>query len=251
MKILLEDQCAIVTGGGSGIGEGIARAFHEMGATLALIGRSDNVKDVAESLQSRDKPEVYPIKCDLGDDQQLNEGFSDAISRMGRVDVLVNSHGITYVHPALEHGLKEWRETLNVNATAVFQLCVLAARDMKKRGKGKIINIASAYSVLGGLNVSAYTASKGAVAQLTKALSNELASSGININAIIPGYVRTGLNRHIWDEPIRAKEVLGRIPAGRWGEPSDIAGAAIFLASYLSDYCNGSIIPVDGGFLAR
>jgi len=251
VKKLLEDQCVIVTGGGSGIGEGIARAYYEMGATLALIGRSDSVQDVANSLESKGKAKVYAIKCDLGDDEQLNDGFNDAIRKMGRVDVLVNSHGITHVAPALEHGLKEFRETLNINTTAVFQLCVLAARDMKTRGTGKIINIASAYSVLGGVNVSAYTASKGAVAQLTKALSNELASSGININAIIPGYVRTKLNKHIWDDPVRAKEVLGRIPAGRWGEPSDIAGAAIFLASFLSDYCNAAIIPVDGGFLAR
>ena len=170
---------------------------------------------------------------------------------LGAADVLVPCHGIVRAGDVLEQGSEVWAETIDSNLTSVYELCRLAAPSMIERGRGKIILIASMLSFFGGYRAAAYAASKGGVAQLTKALATELAPRGVNVNAIAPGYIRTDLNRHVWDDPARAGEVLARIPAGRWGEPDDVGGAAVFLASSASDYVHGSILPVDGGYLAR
>jgi 2-deoxy-D-gluconate 3-dehydrogenase len=242
----LSGRRAVVTGGGGGIGSGIAEALAGAGARVAVIGRSAAAEDVASRVDG------IAVRADLADREQLQRGFAEAVAALGGVDVLVASHGTLHAGPALELGLGAWDDTLEVNLTSVFELCRLAGEKMVPRGSGKIITIASMLSFQGGFRAAAYAASKGGVAQLTKALANEWAPHGVNVNAIAPGYVRTDLNRHIWrDDPERSQAVLGRVPAGRWGEPADLGGAAVFLASAASDYVHGIVLPVDGGWLAR
>ena len=174
-----------------------------------------------------------------------------AVKAFGKVDILVNNAGIIRRAPAIEYSAKDWDEVMAVNSRAVFFLCQAAARDMLRRKAGKIVNVASLLSFQGGVIVPAYSASKGAVAQLTKALANEWAPLGINVNAIAPGYMATDNTRALRDDPARSKAILDRIPAGRWGEPEDVAGAAVFLSSRASDYVNGHVLVVDGGWLSR
>jgi 2-deoxy-D-gluconate 3-dehydrogenase len=164
----------------------------------------------------------------------------------------VQSHGVTNAGAAIEQPLERWDETLEVNLTSVFELARLAAAPMLERGYGKIVNVASMLTFSGGFGAAMYAASKGGVGQLTKALANEWASRGVNVNAIAPGYIRTKLNQHIWrDDPVRTEQVTARLSAGRWGEPEDLQGALVFLCSRASDYLHGVILPVDGGYLAR
>ena len=241
----LSGRRALVTGGGGGIGAGIADALAGAGARVAVLGRS-GAPEVAARVGGID------VRADLSDRESLTSGYAEAVAALGGIDVLVAGHGTLHAGPALELGLEAWDDTLEVNLTSVFELCRLAGRDMLPRRAGKIITVASMLSFQGGFRAAAYAASKGGVAQLTKALANEWAPHGVNVNAIAPGYVRTALNVHIWrDDPERSQAVLGRLPAGRWGEPADLAGAAIFLASAASDYVHGIVLPVDGGWLAR
>lgn len=227
---------ALVTGGTGGLGTAMALALTEAGAEVAVLGRSGSADVVA----------------DLGNRDELVRGFSAAIDRLGELDILVTSHGFNVSHEALSFPLEDWDQMLEVNLASVFELCRLAGGRMVERGGGKIVTIASMLSFSGGLRVAGYAASKGGVAQLTKALANEWAGRGVNVNAIAPGYVKTNLNAHIWrDDPSRSEQILTRIPAGRWGEPRDLMGAVVFLASRASDYLHGAVIPVDGGFLAR
>lgn len=242
----LAGRRALVTGGGGGIGGALADALAGAGARVAVLGRSATADAAAARVDG------IAVRADLSDRADLARGFAEAVSALGGLDVLVASHGTLHAAPALELGQDAWDETIEVNLSSVFELCRLAAREMLPRGTGKIITIASMLSFQGGFRAAAYAASKGGVAQLTKALANEWAPQGINVNAIAPGYVKTELNRHIWrDDPERSEAVLGRLPAGRWGEPGDLAGAAIFLASAASDYVHGIVLPVDGGWLAR
>jgi 2-deoxy-D-gluconate 3-dehydrogenase len=174
------------------------------------------------------------------------------IAEFGSIDILVNNAGVIRRSPAAEYPAGFWDELITVNLTAVFQLSQLAGRHMLEKGKnGKIVNIASLLSFQGGILVPAYAAAKGGVAQLTKALANEWASKGINVNAIAPGYMATDNTAALRDDPVRSRQILDRIPAARWGEPTDIAGAAIFLCSSASDYVHGHVLAVDGGWLAR
>jgi 2-deoxy-D-gluconate 3-dehydrogenase len=242
----LAGRRALVTGGGGGIGGALADALAGAGAHVAVLGRSATADAAAARVDG------IAVRADLSDRADLARGFAEAVSALGGLDVLVASHGTLHAGPALELGQDAWDETIEVNLSSVFGLCRLAAREMMPRGTGKIITIASMLSFQGGFRAAAYAASKGGVAQLTKALANEWAPQGINVNAIAPGYVKTELNRHIWrDDPERSEAVLGRLPAGRFGEPGDLAGAAIFLASAASDYVHGIVLPVDGGWLAR
>jgi 2-deoxy-D-gluconate 3-dehydrogenase len=242
----LTGRRALVTGGGGGLGRAMAEGLTEAGATVAVLGRSESVEQAAAELGG------VAVRADLADRGDLRRGFDDAVQRLGGLDVLVTSHGIGRVSAALEHELDDWDDVLEVNLTSVFELCQLAGRIMIGQAGGKIVNVASMLSFSGGLKVSSYAASKGGVAQLTKALANEWAPFGVNVNAIAPGYVKTQLNTHLWrDDPERSAQILARIPAGRWGEPSDLKGAAVFLASPASDYLHGVILPVDGGWLAR
>src|SRR4029450_2036767 len=192
------------------------------------------------------------VRADLSDRKALRHGFEEAVESLGGLDILGASHGTLPAGAARGAAAEHWYETIEVNLTSVFELCRLAGALMVPRGSGKIVTIASMLSFQGGFRAAAYSASKGGVAQLTKALANEWAEHGVNVNAIAPGYVKTSLNSHIWrDDPQRSEAVLARLPAGRWGEPADLAGAAVFLASSASDYVHGIVLPVDGGWLGR
>ncbi len=240
----------IVTGGGGGIGSGLAAGLYGAGADVLVIGRSAATTEAAERISTNDRP-VLARRIDLADRQALAEGFAEAISDLGGIDILINCHGRAYVEPAVDFKLQEWDTSIETNLTSVFELCQLAGRHMVAQGSGKIINIASMLSYFGGLKAPAYAAAKGGIVQLTKALANEWSSQGVNVNAIAPGYIRTQLNVHVWQDPERSEQTLTRIPSGRWGEAQDLQGTAIFLASDASNYVHGVTIAVDGGFLAR
>jgi len=245
----LGGRVAVVTGARRGIGRGLALGLARAGADVALVSRTaaGEVAGEIERLGRR----CVPITADLAYPAQVDRVIPDAVRALGRVDILVNNAGVTMRGPALEVTPHDWHRVLQVNLHAVFTLCQQAARDMLPRGHGKIINIASMMSFQGGILIAAYTASKGAVAQLTKLLANEWGAQGINVNAIAPGYIETDLTRPLKEDPTRNPEILARIPAGRWGRPDDVAGAAVFLASRASDYVHGHVLAVDGGWLAR
>ena len=242
----LSGRRALVTGGGRGLGRGMAEALAAAGATVAIVGRSRAAEQAAGELGG------VAVRADLVDPEQRTAAFERAVGLLGGLDVLVAAHGTTRRGPALELESGDWEAVLATNLTSVFELCRLAGRLMVGAGRGKIVTVASMLSFSGGLDVSPYAASKGGVAQLTKALANEWAPHGVNVNAIAPGYFRTELTAPIWrDDPARNAAILGRLPAGRWGEPADLAGATVFLASRASDYVHGIVLPVDGGWLAR
>jgi 2-dehydro-3-deoxy-D-gluconate 5-dehydrogenase len=246
----LAGRRALVTGGGGGIGRGLARGLAEAGATVCLLGVSERAEAEAAALRAAGF-EARSVRADLGDRTQVAGAVDAAVAELGGLDVLVACHGTNAVGDSLDLELDDWDRVLEVNLTSVFRLAQLAGRRMADQGRGKIVTIASMLSFSGGFRAAAYAASKGGVAQLTKALSTELAPHGVNVNAIAPGYVRTELNRHIWTDPVRSEQVLARLPAGRFGEASDLAGACVFLSSSASDYIHGVILPVDGGWLAR
>ena len=241
----LTGRRALVTGGGGGIGRALAEALAETGATVAVLGRSASAEEAASAIGG------VSVRADLSDRADLERGFDEAVRALGGLDVLVTSHGTAHRQEAVDHPLEQWDRVLEVNLTSVFELCQRAGRLMLGRGGGKIVNVASMLSFSGGLQVVSYAASKGGIAQLTKALANEWAPHGVNVNAIAPGYVKTELNAHIWQDPVRHDQMLARLPAGRWGDPADLKGAVVFLASAASDYVHGAVIPVDGGWLAR
>lgn len=242
---------AIVTGGCVGLGFAMAEALHENGAEVVIIDVSDDVVGVAEKM-SENGPKVHSVIGNLVDRVELKSAFTQAMEKLdGHLDILVNNAGLVIRHPAEEFPIEDWDFVIELNLNSVFQLCQLAGRVMLKQGRGKIINMASMLSYSGGYLVTPYAASKGAIAQLTKALGNEWASKGINVNAIAPGYMDTRLNAAIKEDPNRSDQVFSRVPAGRWGLPSDLKGPVVFLASDASNFLSGAIIPVDGGFLAR
>ncbi len=229
----------------------MASALHEAGASLAIMSRSGAAEEAAAALATPERP-AFAVQADVTDREQLAAGFEQAVEQLGGIDVLVTAQGLTLPSPALEHSLEAWDATLETNVTSVFELAQMAARRMVETGGGKIVTVASMLSFSGGLNAAAYAASKGGVAQLTKALANEWAPHGINVNSIAPGYIKTQLNQHIWrEDPKRTAEILARLPAGRWGEPEDMKGPTVFLCSPAADYLHGVILPVDGGWLSR
>jgi 2-deoxy-D-gluconate 3-dehydrogenase len=246
----LTGRRALVTGGGGGIGGGLARGLAEAGASVLLVGRSEAVDEAAASLRA-DGLAAQALRGDVADRDGLGALFAHAVELLGGLDVLVICHGGNRGGDALELDDDAWDEVMEANLGSVFRLARAAGRLMVEQGSGKIITIASMLSYSGGFRVVPYAASKGGVVQLTKALANELAPRGVNVNAIAPGYVQTAINRHIWSDPERSAQVLARLPAGRWGEPSDMAGACVFLSSPASDYLHGIVLPVDGGWLAR
>jgi 2-deoxy-D-gluconate 3-dehydrogenase len=242
----------IFTGASGGLGRGMVEAMLEAGAEVAMIGASSKSVAMAQEYAAKGW-KAHGIQGDLGDRATLETAFADALSKLGgEVDVLVNTAGIQRRHKSEEFPMSDWDEVMNVNLNVTFMLCQLAGAQMIRQGRGgKIINIASMLSFFGGYTVPAYAASKGAVAQLTKALCNEWAKYGITVNAIAPGYMDTPMNTALKNDTGRNTEILARIPAGRWGTPQDMQGLAIFLASKASDYVNGAIIPCDGGYLVR
>jgi 2-deoxy-D-gluconate 3-dehydrogenase len=245
----LSGKAAVVTGACTGLGAGMAAGLAEAGADILLVDRNPSGETASAVRAAGGRAEE--MKLDLTEEGAPAAVIGAAVRAFGKVDILINSAGIIRRAPAIDYGEQDWDEVMAVNSRAVFFLCQAAARNMIPRGKGKIVNIASLLSFQGGVIVPAYSASKGAVAQMTKALANEWAPFGINVNAIAPGYMATNNTKALRDDPARSKAILDRIPAGRWGTPGDVAGTAVFLASAASDYVNGHVLAVDGGWLAR
>ena len=245
----LSGKVAVVTGGSTGLGRAMALGLAGAGADIVLVDHHayDDAKTEIQALGKN----CIQLVADLSNEEECTKIIPQVIQEFGRIDILVNNAGLTKRNSVLDFEMKDWDAVLNLNLRAVFQLSQAAAREMVKQKYGKIINVASLLSFSGGIQVPAYAASKGAVAQLTKAFTNELASSGININAIAPGYMITKLTGAIQNDPERNKSIYDRIPADRWGSPEDLQGAVIFLASKASDYVNGHILTVDGGWMAR
>ncbi|MDB6178378.1 SDR family oxidoreductase [Paracoccus sp. Z330] len=251
VSIDLTGRKAIVTGATRGLGQSMAEALMQAGAEVVITGTSNSVQDSA-CKHSEAGYLCHGVQADFSDASGATTIFDAALDKLGgRVDILVTAAGIQRRAPAEEFPLDDWAAVLQVNLTSVFQLCQLAGQKMLEQGGGKIINVASLLSFFGGFTVPAYAASKGGVAQLTKALSNEWAGRGINVNAIAPGYMATEMNTALLNDAGRNAEISARIPAGRWGQGEDMKGATLFLASNLSDYVNGAIIPVDGGYLSK
>lgn len=244
-------KTAIITGGAQGLGKGMVEGFCEAGITVAIWDVNPKVVDVAKELCDKGYKAVG-IQVNLADREDVKAKFAETIKKLGgRLDILLNDAGVQKRHFCEEFPIEDWDFVININLNAVFQLCQLAGQVMIKQGKGKIINMASMLSFFGGYTVPAYAASKGGVAQLTKALANEWASKGINVNAMAPGYMATDMNTKLINDESRNTEITARIPAHRWGTPKDMVGPALFLASSASDYLDGAIIPVDGGYLVR
>lgn len=246
----LDGKKALVTGSDKGLGAAIALALAEAGADVALHSRGSQPEKLMQQIRAVAHRATF-ISADLSDPGVCSRLISKAIDELGGLDILVNNAGTIRRGPAVEHSLEDWELVLAVNLTSVFRLCQLAGKHMIERGGGKIINIASALSFQGGILVPGYAASKGGIAQLTKALANEWAAKQVNVNAIAPGYMITDNTAALRSDSQRSGKILERIPAGRWGEPEDLRGAAVFLASAASDYVNGHILAVDGGWLAR
>ncbi len=247
----LNGKNAVITGGGRGLGKGMAEGLCEAGATVVIIGSSDKIFETASELT--DKGYIaYAVRGDLSKQENINGIFAQALEKInGKIDILINNAGVQRRHKCEEFPLEDWNTVLQVNLNAVFTLCQLAGNKMLQQGYGKIINVASMLSFFGGYTVPAYAASKGGVAQLTKALANEWSSKNVHVNAIAPGYMDTDMNVKLVNDEKRNKEILERIPIGRWGTAEDIKGLAVFLASPASDYINGAVIPIDGGYLSR
>lgn len=245
----LTGKSAIVTGASSGIGQGIAVALAQAGARIAGVARS--AQDETARRVTAAGSDHLAITADLATIEPVERILDETIAWAGCADILVNNAGIIRRADPLEFSEKDWDDVINVDLKSVFFLArAFAKRAVARDGGGKIINVASILAYVGGIRVPSYTASKHGVAGLTKLLANEWAAKGINVNAIAPGYVRTDATQALQDDPARSKALLSRIPAGRWGEPEDMGGAAVFLASRASDYCHGTILVVDGGWLA-
>ena len=245
----LAGRTAVVTGGGRGLGAGITAALLEAGADVVVLARRDLPQDLTETADTLGRT-VELVSVDLADREAVDEAADDVLARH-QVDVLVNNAGVQDRCPAAEFPLDAFDRVLDVNLRAVFQLAQRFGRPMLERGDGAIINLASLLSFQGGLNVAAYAASKGAVAQLTKALANEWAGQGVRVNAVAPGYMTTEMNEALLADPVRLEQLSARIPAGRWGTPADIGNVVVFLASAAAGYVHGQVIAVDGGWMGR
>nr|WP_171904592.1 2-dehydro-3-deoxy-D-gluconate 5-dehydrogenase KduD [Sporolituus thermophilus] len=249
-KFSLAGKTAIITGASRGLGEGMALALAEAGADVVVVSSGSKIHETAEKIRALGRKSVA-IQADLVSIDPIPGIIAKTLEEFGKVDILVNCAGIIRRAPAIEFTEKDWDDVINVNQKSLFFMCQAAAKEMMKQGKGKIINIASLLSFQGGIIVPSYTASKSAVAGLTKALANEWAAYGINVNAIAPGYMATDMTEALQKSAERAPAILARIPQGRWGTPEDMKGAVVFLASDASDYIQGHILVVDGGWMGR
>ena len=247
----LERKRALVTGASRGLGRAMAAALASAGAdVVCAASRPGGAAETAAAIE-RTGRRAWAVSADLADRDALNAMADEAERVAGGIDILVNNAGTIRRHPAVEYSAADWDAVLRTNLDAVFLLAQRFGRAMVERGGGKIVNVASLLSFSGGITIAAYTASKHAVAGLTKALANEWAGHNVQVNAIAPGYFRTDNTRALQDDPVRSAEISARIPAGRWGVPADLAGAVVFLASRASDYVNGHVLVVDGGWMAR
>lgn len=246
----LQGKLAVVTGGNRGIGQGIAVALAKKGADIISIQTRPECPETQKAVAAAGR-KCYPVACDLASLSDAEPLVEEIVAKYGPVHILVNNAGIQRRHPAENFPVGDWDAVQQVQLRAVFLLCQAFGRRMLERGQGKIINLASLISFSGGMNIPAYAAAKGGIAQLTKALANEWAGRGVNVNAIAPGYIDTEMNTALINDPVRNPQISSRIPAGRWGKPEDLGGPAVFLASAASDYVNGHILLVDGGWMAR
>ena len=246
----LRGKNALVTGSTRGLGAAIAVALAEAGANVAIHGRTSDPNGICDRVRKMGRKSVF-VSGDVSDAEACLRIMEQTIEGLGTINILVNNAGMIRRGPASEMAESEWSEVIAVNLTSVFRLSQLAGRHMLKQGAGKIVNIASLLSFQGGILAPSYAAAKGGVAQLTKALANEWASKGINVNAITPGYMATENTAALRNDPVRSRQILERIPSGRWGEPCDVSGAAVFLCSPASNYVHGHVLVVDGGWLER
>ncbi len=247
----LAGRTALVTGCRRGIGKAAAVALAAAGADVVGVSASlEPGSEVAAAVEALGR-DFRSYRCDFADRDAVYELIDSVRRDVGAVDVLVNNAGTIARAPAAEHSDELWDRVLEVNLTAPFVLSRELGQDMLARGRGKIVFVASLLSFQGGITVPGYTASKSGIAGLTKALANEWAGAGVNVNAVAPGYVATDNTQALRDDPVRREQILQRIPAGRWAEPEDIAGAIVFLSSPAADYVHGVVLPVDGGWLGR
>lgn len=245
----LSGKTAAVTGASRGIGLGIALGLVRAGAGVVALQRGPLAPELAAAAEEADVS-AQAVPVDLESEESVADGIGEALAG-GRIDILVNNAGTQIRHDAADFPLSDFDRVMAVNTRAVFQLCQGFGTPMVERGGGKIINLASLLTFQGGLRVPAYAASKGAVAQLTKALCNEWAPRGVNVNAVAPGYIATDMNEALLADTQRNEQISARIPAARWGTGGDLAGAVVFLSSAAADYVHGVVLPVDGGWLAR
>jgi 2-deoxy-D-gluconate 3-dehydrogenase len=246
----LSGKVALVTGANTGLGQAMAVGLASAGADIVTLSRGDSAATAAAVQAAGQR--CGAVHADLGKRPDMAALVAQAVAVFGRVDILVNNAGTIRRAPALEFSEQDWDDVLDVNLRSVFFLSQALARHwVAAKSGGKIINVASMLSFQGGIRVASYTSSKSGLAGLTRLMANEWAALGINVNAIAPGYFATNNTEALRNDPVRSRDILGRIPAGRWGKPDDLAGAAIFLASAAADYMHGSIVPVDGGWLVR
>ncbi len=246
----LDNRVAVVTGAGRGLGQAMARALAQAGADVVSVtrtARSEETRRLVEACGRR----FHDIACDLSNPEQRSGLLDRIVAQTGHLDILVNNAGIFGRHPPEAYPLSEFDELLQVHLHAAFDLSQQAAVHMLPRGRGKIINVGSVLTFEGGLNIPAYAAAKHALAGLTKSLANSWSSCGINVNCIAPGYFDTQAAGSLKDDPVRGPQILDRIPAGRWGDPDELGGLVVFLASDASNYMHGSVVAIDGGWLAR
>lgn len=246
----LDGQVAVVTGATRGIGAAMAVALAEAGADLVLLQRSEADQQTRKQILDLGR-QCMILPCDMSDAAQVKQAIPEMLTSHKRIDILVNNAGIQRRHPSVDFPEEDWDAVIEVNLKAVWLLAQQAGKRMVEQGRGKIINTASLLSFQGGFTVPAYAAAKGGVGQLTKALSNEWARYGVNVNAIAPGYVDTDMNSALIEDPVRSRQILDRIPAQRWGRPEDFKGAVVYLASSASDYVHGHLLTIDGGWMGR
>lgn len=251
-KFSLLKKKAIVTGGAKGLCNGMAQALHDAGAEVVLLDILDSVEGAAQEMGKEGTP-VYAVKGDLSDSEGLEAVYQECLDKLGgHLDILINGAGIQYRCPAVDFPADKWEKILKINLSAAFYMSQLAGKTMLKQGYGRIINVASMTVYFASVLIPAYAASKAGVAQITKALSNEWASSGITVNAIAPGYMATELTANMREvNPKQYEEITSRIPIGRWGNMEDLQGTVVFLASDAASYVSGTVIPVDGGFTGK
>lgn len=248
----LTGKKAIVTGGAKGLCNGMAQALHDAGAEVVLLDIMDMVEDSAREMGKIGAP-VHAVQGDLSKQETLADVYNECLRKLGgRVDILLNGAGIQYRCPAVDFPADRWQKILDINLSAVFYMSQLAGRTMIEQGYGRIINVCSMTAYFASVLIPAYSASKAGVMQITKALSNEWASKGVTVNAIAPGYMATELTANMKEvNPKQYEEITGRIPMERWGDPKDLQGPVVFLASEAAAYVTGAILPIDGGFMGK
>lgn len=250
-KFKLDGRVALVTGAATGLGQAMAIALAEAGADVAVHGRlAEAAKETCDAIEKLGR-KTTAVGGEMSDKEAPKRIVAEVIEKFGRIDILINNAGTIRRTPAVDYSEEDWATVLEVNLSSIFRISQAAARHMIEQGGGKIVNIASLLSFQGGITVPAYTASKAGVAGLTKAFANEWAKHNINVNAIAPGYMATKNTAALQADETRNRQIMERIPAGRWGDVSDLAGTAVFLSSAASDYVQGHILIVDGGWMAR